>query len=241
MERFYGVDGAFKYARMKEFSRANYAAGLRDGTGADVIADLKSGYCINEVLGKYRRIYFDIDSYSGNSPLSFVKQLLKDFCSLYNIRDYKYGITINKGSRHPKQGLHVVLNKQMHWKTMRNAVRNFLDTYTEYNGIIDKFAYNKKQLIRMPYSANGIVNISYTEQEKIEPKTAAEIATSSLLEKHGFNIYDYHRVLLGKLDDLLIQNIDGCQLIKYDGEDIYHPLDDILEERWLLPAYNEEY
>ena len=154
------------------------------------------------------------------------------------LKNVIFAMSINHGSRHPGKSFHIVLNKVMFWKDMQTMVRHFLEEHQQYKNVIDQFVYNEKQLMRMPYSGNAIVGIKYKHDNSWEMKKIIDLEASKYF--WAFNDYDFHSILMGKLDDFMIQNVTGCERVTIKNmEPIEHPLDDILIMRWLEPAYNK--
>lgn len=238
MDDFFKGDRNYLYIRVFDLNHEDFNSGHRFTNANNMLRDLSNGLALYEELTASRRIYFDIDGLEDQHPIIYVRNFLKCFIEWMGLKNVTFAMTINHGSRHPGKGFHIVLNKVMFWKDMQTMVRNFLEEHQQYKNVVDQFVYNEKQLMRMPYSGNAIVGIKYKNDNSWEMKKKIDIKASEFMKY--YNKYDFHSVIMGKLDDLMIQNVAGCErIILKNMQPIIHPLDEILINRWLEPAYNK--
>lgn len=238
MEDFFKGDTNYHYVRVFELIRAEFDNSHCFANARSMLRDLSNGIALYEELSVSRRIYFDIDELKDPHPIIYVRNFLKCFIEWAGLKNVTFAMTINHGSKRSGKSFHIVLNKAMFWKDMQTMVRNFLQEHQQYKGVVDQFVYYEKQLMRMPYSGNAVVGIKYKNDNSWEMKKQIDIEASKFIKYH--NKYDFHTVVMGKLDDLMIQNVAGCErIILKNMQPITHPLDAILIKRWLEPAYNK--
>ena len=160
-------------------------------TGRSKDVKLKD-YTLFEVLPNYdTKFYFDIENIPRFDD-KFIYNIIRDIQAYVKktsgIELKKYALTINEHSS-SHEGLSYHLIFQDYYTTQQNnrfMLLRFLKEYDFYKEYIDTVVYSKNRLFK---SANQL-NINKNEN-------------------------DFHKVIVGTIEDTIIQNIDGCKLFNY--------------------------
>lgn len=206
----------YAYVRISNFKESykqnrKYCSNI--GELMSVVDDNKNtpNLSIFEVLeNSIRRVYFDIENIPFDRE-NVIYEIIQKLAEFMEISPDTYGLTLNKGSHHKGLSYHLTFPFKTHATNILNLVRSFKLQYPEYVEYIDECVYSTNRLFRLP-NQYGIV-----EYDEIKGKLAPSkwyYNTTSEKERKRLDKYrDVHRIVNGKFEDLIIQNIDNIPML----------------------------
>lgn len=168
---------------------------------------------IFEVLeNNIRRVYFDIEKIPFEED-KMIYDIITRLATFMKIDPNNYALTLNTGSHHPGLSYHLTFPFKTHASNILNLVRSFKLKYPEYTEYIDECVYNVNRLFRVPYQY-GIA---------VDDEVNGSLALSKWMcynTTHGTDTIevdkykDVHRIQYGRLEDLIIQNINEIPMLE---------------------------
>ena len=156
-----------------------------------------------------RRIYFDIENIPFDKEFAIYK-IIQRLAEFMEISPDIYALTLNKGSHHEGLSYHLTFPFKTHATNILNMVRSFKLKYPKYVEYIDECVYNVNRLFRLP-NQYGIV-----EYDEIKGNLApSKYYYHATPEKNirSVKYCDVHRIVNGKFEDLIIQNISNIPML----------------------------
>lgn len=190
----------YAYVEISEFKQA-YGTNVRYCESLDEMKrEIESNsnnrkYSIFEVLeNNIRRVYFDIENIPRDED-EIIYDMIDDLAEFIGIDPNSCALTLNVGSHHPGLSYHLTFPFKTCALNILNLVRQFKLKYPKYINYIDECVYNNKRLFRAPNQY-------------------------ALVEVHAGNALDIHRIQCGKLEDLIIQNINNIPMLDKEFDSV---------------------
>ena len=167
---------------------------------------------IFEVLeNNIRRVYFDIEKIPIEED-KMIYDIITRLATFMKIDPNNYALTLNTGSHHPGLSYHLTFPFKTHAGNILNLVRSFKLEYPEYTEYIDECVYNKNRLFRVP-DQYGIAVYDEIKGSLAQSKwyyNRSDDINTIEVDKYK----DVHRIQYGRLEDLIIQNINEIPMLE---------------------------